>query len=376
MIIYDEKKYENYIKTEVKYARKKPFLFLKENENDTVYKFMVRDEKGVYNIQLWNKELPSSEELKSYLNYHKPLSLNELRERQKIKDKEYADKMTLYKKQKNNKRLYKKRNTLLNKINKKNILEEDLKKEKERLINCSELLSESQVCEFFSKNIKIRNEFFDKNWFYEKIYNINVDNWKQTRNLLRIDDGNVWNFHHIRPKSLFGCDEQSNLVCVTLYEHRLLHSLLTLIYPNSEYMKKAFLMMTFGSDQNTIDMFCYDKFKDMKLSTYLAFMVVYDAIQKKHLISTDEINQHINDLLRGNYENIKKTNEMIKFFMDMFDIKQYLNINVDDLKRIEEECKNINKRHHNKNNKKEIDEHLKQEYFINAFNSNIYQHIS
>lgn len=377
--VYNEKDYSNYFKTELKYKGRKPFYFLRSDESNPIYNFMVKYENSKYMIQIWNKPFPTVEELKQYLNNCKPKKVKDMKpinqtyyyrpKFRKFNKNSYIIESSIQKFYENipensvkkclleyfSDRPYKISNLdketkeifkLICNRNKgisfKHIDKEEYKnckdiiieKKRNEIFNTTELLNDILVEKYFSGSIKVINEFTKKNSVFENLYKINVNKWKSERELIRQKDGNIWHFHHIRPKSLYGCDNDNNLVCVKLNEHMLLHAILVLIYPNSEYMNKAFLHMYFGNEKDFLEKFLSEEIKYIKIPNYLAFMLVYDAIDKKILISNDEINEKINEILVHYKNNFVNSIDVLKEFKRVFNIDEFENINIEYLENI------------------------------------------
>ena len=396
MILYKENDFINYIKTEVKYPHRKPFLFLKEKEEDSIYKYMVRDEKGKYFIQLWNDKLPNKDEIKKYLNEHKPLTEKQIEEKKLEKLKEQEEKLsfknlyyknrkkylTAYDRNQNFKEKFEERVPLnsvkyclykafkyphyfhfsnLPHIEKeifkiiyqkypnipfKQIPKEEydickinfLNQKKEEYFHTGDLFNSDIVENYFTKYDKVINEFGNINNIFLNLYNENVKYWKNTRNLIN-ENGKLWNIHHIRPRSMFGCNDEINLVKVTLEEHRVLHSILTLIYPYSTYMKKAFSYMLFGDDPDITGYFL----RADNARILMANFFIYKSIENNIIKFDEKILNEIKLYLCKHLTLFQTVIILLYTILKEKNIERFVNVDIHELEETYDSLEKISK---------------------------------
>jgi hypothetical protein len=141
---------------------------------------------------------------------------------------------------------------------------------------------------------------------YEKIYYaiINKALRKERTGQRWKCDGNYYEKHHIKPRSLNGSDENNNLVLLTAKEHYLCHWLLVKSYKKDtierKKMLKAWFMMASIGDTGrpTISMRDYEKYK-MEFGTIMSELQVGN--------NNSQFGMHwYTDLETGNYIKAKE----------------------------------------------------------------------
>lgn len=132
---------------------------------------------------------------------------------------------------------------------------------------------------------------------YKKIYE---DIVTKAKNEQRAKNGsNVYELHHILPKSLGGSNETDNLVLLTPREHYICHMLLVDIYPESKQMKYAFWIMSHPSFCNK-----YIKERTYKVSAraYERARRIFSEVMRvaaSNRIKTEEEREKISLKLKG-----------------------------------------------------------------------------
>jgi hypothetical protein len=82
---------------------------------------------------------------------------------------------------------------------------------------------------------------------YQRIYNQIIE---KARSENRVRNSEIYyEMHHIVPRFLKGCDEQTNLVLLTAREHYICHWLLARLYSNNKKAIYAFWMMSTGGSK-------------------------------------------------------------------------------------------------------------------------------
>ena len=75
---------------------------------------------------------------------------------------------------------------------------------------------------------------------YNKIYCQLIDKVIKEKRVKKVNDG--LERHHIKPRSLGGADDKSNLVCLTTREHFIAHKMLTKIYTGEDKNKMLYAL--------------------------------------------------------------------------------------------------------------------------------------